>query len=62
MCREPGWNDSLSSPEHADRSDPGIRNRDSSHGGLLVRINSELASGLPAGDKSHLQFPFAGSI
>ena len=30
MCREPGWNDALHSAKRADRSDSGIRNRDSS--------------------------------
>ncbi len=43
MCREPGWNDTLHSAKHADRSDAGIRNRDSSERSVLVRTCRELA-------------------
>jgi hypothetical protein len=38
MCGEPGWNDTLHRARHADPSDSGIRNPDSSQRSMLARI------------------------
>jgi hypothetical protein len=57
MCRELGWDDSLQCAKHADPSNAGIRNRDSSQRSVLVRICRELASGFWLASSSILGFP-----
>lgn len=57
MCCELGWDDSLHSAEHANRSSAGIRNRDSPQRLVLVGIYRKLTSDFLASANGGLKFP-----